>query len=215
MNHLRITGEIVTQIKQNTNRKKGCLESHCIVAAPFEHPYPEAAQFERADDYRAWLRTYFVGDEISDWVMDNLDVGSHVEIRKGFMQTWANKMYRVIGREVDVERCGDEPPEDYEPWNEGYFSGSVFMESEPIERGGISVMRFLMKALPDFHIPDNVYNTVFTAECYAETAEKAIKMQEKGKWKGAQIDAMTGVFSPYKNRQNRYTFDLLVKEMKF
>jgi hypothetical protein len=209
MNAIRVTGEIVSELKMSVNKKKGCPQVSFLTAVPFEHP-----TLKLADDYRAYLRTYVFGED-AEWIYDNLYEGAHIEIRKGFVQTWymykaKTTFYRIVGYEIDKECCGD-VPEDYKPYNVGRFSGRFRKQwvSDTMDNGlrrvGISI-----GATPDMKFFGTSYDTILSVILYEDLAEKFDGAFQQGD----TIDYIEGVLESFRGYSDTWGVYVIATDIR-
>jgi len=192
MNTVRLNGEISTEIRIKENKKKNCPQVDFLLDAPFSHPF-----VKQAPNYRARLRTVVMGEQ-AEWIYDNLDVGSHLEIRKGFIQSWYNiksrtEFYRIVGHNIDQVGTG-QVGDDIEPWNLGRFSGFFRKQFSSSETGGVPRVGIEIEATPDMMWYGTEYKSKLSVILYGDMAEKV-----DGKLRKDQpIDLLEGVLQPWK-----------------
>jgi hypothetical protein len=215
MNSARLNGEILSgtekhpTIRYTTNAKKQCPQVDFLLSAPFKHPVKELSP-----DYRAFLRVYVFGED-AEWINDNLYEGAHVEIRKGFIQTWymaAQKktFYRVVGIEIDRLGCFQAPPYN-EEWNRGRFSGFFRNQFSSGEYNGVKTVGISIKALPDMKFYGTSYATYLSAMLYGEEAEKV----DGNVWKGRTLDLLEGQLQPFHNDNGTYGLYIIGDKIEF
>lgn len=172
MNHVRLNGEIVSDIRMKTNTKKQVPVAEFLLAAPFDHPC-----LHTPEKYRAWLRICAQGED-AEWVLDTMYEGAYFELREGFVRTaWykksgSNNIYTIVASDIDYERCGDEP-DDREPRNVGRFSGTCrgqWLSTELPD--GTKKIGINLAADPDTAIYGSTYRSFLSVFAYGELADK-------------------------------------------
>ena len=194
MNTVKLAGTIASEIKMGTNPKKGCPQVTFLLDVPFSHPFIEVS-----DSYRARLKMCVDGDN-ADWIYGNLAEGDHLEINRGFIQTWYNYKrkesgYRIFGQKIDYDRCGV-VPNDYQPTNIVRISG-VFRRQwkREITDDGILKIGIAVAASPDIKTdPTSTYETVLSVMLYDELAERIDGKMERND----RFDLIEGVIQTWK-----------------
>jgi hypothetical protein len=210
MNTVRLNGEIVSEIHFSTNVKKQCPQVDFLLEAPFHHPFKQLDE-----DYHARLRTYVFGDE-AEWINENLHEGSHIEIRKGFVQTWFSPIqkksfYRIVGYDIDRVGCMQVAPFN-EEWNEGKFAGFFRKQFSSGEYEGVKQIGISIKALPDMKYYGSSYAPFLSAWVYGEDAERL----DGNVWPDRPLDLLEGTLQTFRNEGNKtWGLYIITKKIEF
>lgn len=208
MNRIKLNGEIYSErLRLTTNTKKQVPQVDFLLDAPFNHPVRKCS-----DAYHSRLRTYIIGDE-AEWIINNLDTGSHLEIREGFVQSWYSPkqkktFYRIVGYDIDHVASMQVAPFSDET-NIGRFSGFFRRQFYTGEYDGKPMIGVNIAATPDIQRLGSSYCTFLNAWVYGDDAVKLNGNVRKDR----PLDLLEGVLQSFKNAENN-TYGLYIHTTK-